>query len=170
MSSPKLVVCMGVSGSGKSTLARALSACLNWPMLEGDDFHSDLNRNHMASGKPLTEEMREPWLASICSGLRARNSDCVLACSALRRSHRDRLRSVGWNTRFLLLELSPDNARARHERRRGHFMPSSLVDSQFEALEWPLGEHDVSRLDARLPVRELVTLALIEMDQATEDR
>lgn len=165
MSSPRLVVCMGVSGCGKSTLAQALSARLGWPMLEADDFHNEANRAHMAAGQPLTEAMREPWLASICSALRARGSNCVLACSALRRSHRARLRALGWQTRFLLLEINPEGARRRLQQRSGHFMPASLVDSQFETLEWPLGEPDVSRLDAQLPLRELVLQSLIELDR-----
>lgn len=165
MSSPRLVVCMGVSGCGKSTLAQALSTRLGWPMLEADNFHNEKNRSHMAAGRPLTEAMREPWLASICSALRARGSDCVLACSALRRAHRARLRALGWQTRFLLLEINPDGARQRLQQRSGHFMPASLVDSQFETLEWPLGEPDVSRLDAQLPLRELVLQSLIELDR-----
>ncbi|MFN7782814.1 MAG: gluconokinase [Lysobacterales bacterium] len=165
-SGPRLVVCMGVSGCGKSTLARALSIRLGWAMLEADDFHNDVNRAHMASGQPLTEAMREPWLASICSALRARGSDCVLACSALRRAHRGRLRALGWQTRFLMLEINPERARERLQQRSGHFMPASLVDSQFETLEWPLGEADVSRIDALMPARELVLQALIELDHA----
>jgi gluconokinase len=154
---------MGVSGCGKSTLARALSIRLGWAMLEADDFHNDANRAHMASGQPLTEAMREPWLASVCSALRARDSDCVLACSALRRAHRARLRALGWRTRFLLLEINPESARERLQQRSGHFMPASLVDSQFETLEWPLGEVDVSRLDARMAPRELLLQALIDI-------
>lgn len=162
-SAPRLVVCMGVSGCGKSSLAQALSTRLGWPMLEADDFHNEANRAQMASGQPLTEAMREPWLASICSALRARSSDCVLACSALRRAHRARLRALGWNTRFLLLEINPEGARQRLQQRSGHFMPASLVDSQFETLEWPLGEADVSRLDARMAPSELLLQALIEI-------
>lgn len=162
-SAPRLVVCMGVSGCGKSTLAQALSKRLGWPMLEADDFHNEANRAQMAAGQPLTDAMREPWLASICSALRARGSDCVLACSALRRAHRARLRAFGWQTRFLLLEINPDGARQRLQQRSGHFMPASLVDSQFETLEWPLGETDVSRLDARMAPRELLLQALIDI-------
>ncbi len=163
MTAPRLVVCMGVSGCGKSTLAQALATRLGWPMLEADDFHNETNRSHMAAGRPLTEAMREPWLASICSALRARGNDCVLACSALRRAHRERLRALGWNTRFLLLEINPEGARQRLQQRSGHFMPASLVDSQFETLEWPLGEADVSRLDARMAPRELLLQALIDI-------
>ncbi len=165
MSGPRLLVCMGVSGCGKSTLAQALAARLDWPLLEADDFHNAANRAHMASGQPLTEAMREPWLASICSALRARSTDCVLACSALRRAHRERLRALSWETRFLLLEIDRDSAARRVEQRRGHFMPPNLIDSQFDTLEWPLGEADVSRLDAQLPLRELVLLSLIELDR-----
>ena len=77
--------------------------------------------------------------------------------------HRARLRALGWQTRFLLLEINPDGARQRLQQRSGHFMPASLVDSQFETLEWPLGEADVSRLDARMAPRELLLQALIEI-------
>jgi gluconokinase len=163
MTAHRLVVCMGVSGCGKSTLAQALATRLDWPMLEADDFHNEANRSHMAAGRPLTETMREPWLASICSALRARSSHCVLACSALRRAHRARLRALDWNTRFLLLEINPEGARQRLQQRSGHFMPASLVDSQFETLEWPLGEADVSRLDARMAPSELLLQALIDI-------
>lgn len=166
MSAPRLVVCMGVSGSGKSTLARALADRLGTDMIEADDFHSDASRARMAAGLALTEAMRDPWLASICSALRARASDCVLACSALRRSHRERLRALGWDTRFLLLEIGPEAARARLRARSQHFMPASLVDSQFDTLEWPLGETDVVRLDALLTPAELLLSALIALEGA----
>ena len=164
MSGPWLVVCMGVSGCGKSSLAQALAARLGWPMLEADDFHNTANRAHMASGRPLTEAMREPWLASIGSALRARASDCVLACSALRRSHRQRLRGLGWRTRFLLLEIDRESAFHRLTQRHDHFMPASLIDSQFDTLEWPLGEADVARLDARCSPQELLLQALLEIE------
>lgn len=161
---PRLLICMGVSGCGKSTLASGLSARLGWPMLEADDFHNDANRALMASGAPLTEAMHAPWLASICSALRARNTDCVLACSGLRRGHRDRLRALGWATRFLLLEISPEGSRQRllHDRDRTRVRG---IERQFETFEWPLGETDVNRLDARLPIKELLLQALIDLDQ-----
>jgi gluconokinase len=158
---------MGVSGCGKSTLAQSLASRLGWPQLEADEFHSEANRAHMAAGKPLSEPMRDPWLASICSALRARSANCVLACSALRRSHRDRLRGLGWDTRFLLLEIGREVAHKRLLARSAHFMPASLVDSQFETLEWPLGEADVVRLDAQLPSDELVLSALISLEGGT---
>lgn len=146
---PRLVVCMGVSGCGKSTVARAVADAFGLSMLEGDDFHPAENRARMASGQPLDDAMREPWIDGIVEALRAgaaAGGDCVLACSALRRAHRQRLREAGYETRFLWLDGAPELLTAWIEAREGHFMPSSLLDSQFAALEPPAGEADVERI------------------------
>ena len=93
LSTPVLVISMGVSGCGKSTLAKHLAKKFGLAFLEADDFHSDENKAHMASGKPLTDAMREPWIASMCDNLRdhrERGESCVLAYSGLRRAHRAR--------------------------------------------------------------------------------
>lgn len=149
MTRPRLIVCMGVSGCGKSTVARAIADAFGLGMLEGDDFHGAENRAWMASGRPLDDAMRGPWIERIVAALRAEAAagrDCVLACSALRRAHRQRLRGAGLETRFLWLDGERDLLAAWMEARDGHFMPQSLLDSQFDALEAPDGEADAVRI------------------------
>lgn len=149
MTRPRLIVCMGVSGCGKSTLARAIADAFGVAMLEGDDFHPAENRARMASGKPLSDAMREPWIDRIVAALRAEAAaghDCVLACSALRRTHRQRLREAGFDTRFLWLDGAAELLTAWMEARDGHFMPASLLDSQFDTLDRPENEPDVTRI------------------------
>ena len=149
MTRPRLIVCMGVSGCGKSTVARAIADSFGVAMLEGDDFHPAENRARMASGKPLTDAMREPWIERIVAALRAEAAaghGCVLACSALRRTHRQRLREAGLDTRFLWLDGTAELLTAWMEARAGHFMPASLLESQFEALEPPVDEADAERI------------------------
>lgn len=147
---PALVVCMGVSACGKSTVARAIAAETGIHLLEADDFHSAQNRAHMAAGQALDETMRAPWIASICEALReksAQGAHCVLACSALHRSHRQLFRETGFRTLFLFLDGSREMIAAWMRQRDGHFMPVGLLNSQFETLESPLGEPDVKRID-----------------------
>lgn len=163
---------MGVSGSGKSTLAAALAARLGWPMLEADDFHSAANRAHMAAGRPLDDSQREPWIASICHALHTRRSNCVLAYSGLRAQHRQRFRELGYRCTFLLLELGRDRLRQRLLQRllqrHGHYMPVTLLDSQFDALQLPVNEADVVRLDGNLPPDELLLRALVEIEAVSQ--
>ena len=149
MTRARLIVCMGVSGCGKSTLARAIAETFGLRFLEADDFHGAENRAWMASGRPLTDAMREPWIDRIVAALgaeAAQGHDCVLACSALRRAHRERLRTAGLATRFLFLDGDRELLSAWLRDRDGHFMPPELLDSQFQTLEPPVGEADVTRI------------------------
>lgn len=148
--SPALVVCMGVSGCGKTTVARTIATEAGIHFLEADDFHSPQNKAHMAAGKALDETMRAPWIESICRALReksAQGEHCVLACSALRRSHRQLFRETGFRTLFLFLDGSREMISEWMRQRDDHFMPVGLLDSQFKTLESPLGEKDVNRID-----------------------
>lgn len=147
MSASFHLVVMGVSGSGKTTLARALAQA--WPatFLDADDFHSQEARAHMAAGRPLTDAMRAPWVERIAAELRRRveaGERVALAFSGLRRAHRQRLREAGLPLRFLYLEGEPALVAERMRGRRGHYMPLSLLDSQYAALEAPEGEPDVA--------------------------
>jgi gluconokinase len=151
------VVVMGVSGSGKTTVGLRLAAALDARFIDGDDLHTDAARAKMKSGHPLTDEDRWPWLDRIGAAL-ANGQRAVVACSALRRAYRDRLRAAtGPQLRFVYLEATPDEMRARVAGRIGHYMPASLVDSQFAALEPPVDEADVitaradADLDAEIP-------------------
>ena len=132
-----VAVVMGVSGSGKTTLARALAAAWTATFLDADAFHSDEARAWMGSGRPLTDAMRVPWVERIAAELRRRvaaGERVTLAFSGLRRGHRDRLRATGLPMRFLFLEGDASLVAERMRARRGHYMPVSLLDSQFDAL------------------------------------
>lgn len=147
---PVLVVVMGVSGCGKSTLAAGLAAAFGFRLLEADDFHPPANKARMARGEPLTDAMREPWIAAMCDALRERRrrgESCVLAYSGLRRAHRQRFRELGYPTLFIHLAGDRELIRSRMRTRIGHFAPASLLDSQLEALETPTGEPDIIVVD-----------------------
>lgn len=166
--SPSLVICMGVSGCGKSTLARELARRLDWPFVEGDTFHGAENRAHMAGGKPLTDAMREPWIGRICDHLateRRRGRSVVLAYSGLRRAQRQRFRELGFRTLFLHLEAEPEVIAGRVAAREGHYMPVSLLDSQFADLQDTTGEADVVPLPSDPPFPDV----LAEADRRVRD-
>ncbi|TDK22974.1 gluconokinase [Luteimonas aestuarii] len=149
MSAPRVAVVMGVSGSGKTTLARNLSDA--WPavFLDADDFHDDAAKARMASGRPLTDAMRVPWVVRVADAIVAHagvGDRVVLAFSGLRRAHRDVLRGSGLPLRFLHLHGDRALIAARMQARRGHYMPAALLDSQFDALERTDAEADVVML------------------------
>jgi gluconokinase len=134
MGSP--IVVMGVSGSGKSTVGAALAQRTRVPFADADDFHPPANIQKMTSGQPLTDDDRYPWLEAIGEWLGARCADGgVMSCSALKRSYRDRLRRHCPQVIFLHLAGSPEVIGRRQASRPGHFMPASLLASQFETLE-----------------------------------
>ncbi len=140
-SSPLAVIVMGVSGSGKSTLGRRLADALRAPFLEGDDHHDVAAVAKMREGRPLTDEDRRPWLDRLGTALGeavAREGIAVAACSALKRAYRDRLaRAVAAPCGFVLLDGDPPELLRRLRGRSGHYMPSSLLQSQLETLERP---------------------------------
>ena len=158
---------MGVSGSGKTTFGKALAQALELPFFDGDDFHSPEARAKMAAGHPITDADRAPWLDRIGAALAdagAHPSGAVIACSALRRAYRDRLRgAVGRELRFVFLDGDKALMRKRVADRRGHYMPASLIDSQFATLERPDGEADVVTIAADGAVEELLAKALREL-------
>ena len=148
-----IYVIMGVAGSGKTTIGELLAHALGIPFLEGDDLHPRANIERMAHGIPLTDEDRRPWLLAIAQRLREAEqsgSGLVVTCSALKRSYRDLLRSHGAaETRFVYLRGSEPTIAERLARRRGHFMPASLLESQFAALEEPGDDEHASVFDIR---------------------
>ncbi len=135
---------MGVSGSGKSTVGAALSRRLDIPFADADAFHPAANITKMSAGTPLDDDDRYPWLAAVGQWL-ADHDRGVMSCSALKRRYRDQLRSHRPTIEFLHLTGSPKLIDHRQAERAGHFMPSSLLESQFTALE-PLdfGEHGLA--------------------------
>lgn len=145
---------MGVAGCGKSTLAAAVAERLGREWLEGDLFHSEPNRRKMAQGEPLNDQDRAGWLANLCEQLRQRPG-VLLACSALKRAYRDQLRQASPGLHFAFLDISRPEAGRRVATRAAHFFATGLVDSQFDALESPVGEPGVLHLHARQPLGEL---------------
>jgi gluconokinase len=129
------IVVMGVSGSGKSTVGAALAQRLRVPFADGDDFHPSANIVKMTAGQPLDDDDRYPWLERIGDWLAANSGGGVMSCSALKRKYRDQLRRHCANVTFLHLSGSPEVIARRQGSRPGHFMPASLMASQFATLE-----------------------------------
>jgi gluconokinase len=131
-----LVVVMGVSGSGKSTVGAALAQRLRVPFADADDFHPAANIEKMTAGKPLDDHDRHPWLESIGEWLAAHEGrGGVMSCSALKRRYRDQIRHHSHEVEFLHLHGTPEVITHRQASRPGHFMPASLLHSQFATLE-----------------------------------
>ncbi|MGE0502401.1 MAG: gluconokinase [Rhizobiaceae bacterium] len=154
---------MGVSGSGKSVVGIALAEALGASFVEGDQLHPPRNVDLMARGIALVDDDRWGWLDTVGAAIArqfARGELVVGACSALKRSYRDRLRSLNPGLVFIHLAVDADTARLRVHGRRGHFMPASLVESQFAALERPQADEAALTLDASRPVDQLVADAL----------
>jgi gluconokinase len=134
MASP--IVVMGVSGSGKSTVGAALAQRLRMPFADADDFHPPANIAKMTAGEPLDDNDRYPWLEAIGEWLAQHCGDGgVMSCSALKRKYRDQLRHHSRTVEFLHLEGGRDLIERRQASRPGHFMPASLLASQFATLE-----------------------------------
>jgi gluconokinase len=133
MASP--IVVMGVSGSGKSTVGAALAQRLRVPFADADDFHPPANIAKMTAGHALNDDDRYPWLEAIGDWLAQHSDGAVISCSALKRKYRDQLRRHCPDLEFLHLSGTPEVIGRRQASRPGHFMPASLLASQFQTLE-----------------------------------
>jgi len=134
--SAPLICVMGVSAAGKSTVGIALAETLGVPFVDADSLHSDANRTKMNAGTPLTDDDRWPWLDAVGGAfVAAADTGLVMACSALRRVYRDRIRSVSPDAVFVHLTGSRELLTSRASARTDHFMPASLLDSQLDTLE-----------------------------------
>lgn len=156
------VVVMGVSGCGKSTVGAALAARLGVPFVEGDTLHPPRNVALMAAGTPLTDADRAEWLATIATRIadaRRAGSGLVVACSALKRAYRDRLRAADASLRFVHLHGDAALLRERLGARRGHYMPASLLQSQLDTLEPPQADEHAAVFDITLPAPAIAAAA-----------
>jgi gluconokinase len=147
---------MGVSGSGKTTVGMALAAALGMRFVDADDLHPAANVEKMTAGIPLTDADRWPWLDAV--GAVLGQGDVVVACSALRRSYRDRLRTAAPDLALVYLHGERDLLAERMQR-PGHFMPVTLLDSQLETLEPPTFDERPLAFDVAEPVDDIVTAA-----------
>lgn len=167
-SDTNLIILMGVSGSGKSSIAKALADHYGYEYLDGDDFHSQDARDRMASGQPLTDAMRLPWVIRMRDYFRDaahKQQHSTLAFSGLKRVHRDELRKAGLKTIFIFLHSDKDTIQTRVNKRAGHFMAPSLVDSQFDSLEDPSHEADVFQIDVHGSLDQVLAQAIYVIDR-----
>lgn len=161
------VVVMGVTGCGKSTCATAIANAIKGRFCDGDSLHSPDCVEKMRRGIPLNDTDRWPWFSRIAAFLNADSSSAVVACSALKKTYRDFLRREVPDVRFVFLDASCKTVAARVSQRQGHYMPASLVDSQFAALEPPLNEPRVTIVSADAPVAEIVSSVLVSIGANT---
>lgn len=159
------LIVMGVSASGKTTVGSLLSKRLGWDFFDGDDYHSPGNIAKMASGAPLTDEDRAPWLAhlhDLLSGSLRAGRHPILACSALKQRYRDALQMGNPGLRIIYLKGSYDLILARMRERPGHYMKPEMLRSQFDALEEPA---DAWVADVSRPPKKIVEDILAWMEQ-----
>lgn len=158
------IILMGVSGCGKSSVGAALAQRLGAKFIDGDDLHPRANIEKMAGGQPLDDGDRAPWLERLSDAafsLGNKQETGIIVCSALRRCYRDRLRQGNERLRFVFLDGPFEQILARMQARAGHFMPTSLLQSQFAALERPgADEPDVVHVDVSAPFDEVVDRCL----------
>lgn len=153
------VVLMGVSGCGKSTVGEGLAARLGWRFVEGDSLHPHENVAKMAAGQPLDDDDRAGWLltlAALLAQAREAGQGLVISCSALKRAYRDQLRAGDPQALFVHLDGSRDVIAARIASRTHMYMPASLLDSQFAALEVPQSDEQALALSVLQPPAELI--------------
>ncbi len=160
-----VIIVMGVSGCGKSSVGAALADRLGGTYVDADDLHSAENVAHMASGKPLTDDMRWPWLDRCVTEMNRLRADApaVLACSALKKVYRDHLRNGIAGLQFVYLDAKRDLVLDRMSKREGHYMPVSLLDSQFATLEVPEPTEGVIAVTIDQTIEGIVSDALKEI-------
>lgn len=160
-SGPRIIV-MGVAGAGKTTVGIALAEHLGVPFVDADDLHSPENIAKMSSGVALTDDDRRPWLRAVGIELGRHPTGAVVACSALTRAYRDRIRDECPHARFVLLTADRTTLLERMSSRSGHYMPVSLLDSQLDLLQ-PLAPDESGAVsDATAPIGHIIADALRE--------
>jgi len=163
---------MGVSGCGKTTAALNLHNALGWPVAEADDFHPGANIDKMSRGVALTDEDRWPWLKSMRDWMSERATEdvkTIVTCSALKRSYRDLLSGARGRVFFIHLLAQPEELQERMAHREGHFMPPSLLPSQFAALEPLSDDEDGVTVVSRATPEETFEAILAALEHASVD-
>lgn len=166
------LVLMGVAGCGKTTAAQNLHHDLGWPVAEADEFHPAANIAKMSAGTPLTDEDRWPWLESLRDWMSARAAEgtrTIVTCSALKRAYRDLLGGADGRVFFIHLVAEQDELADRMEHREGHFMPSTLLPSQFATLEPLAPEEDGVTVVSRPTPEETLEAILAALENASPE-
>lgn len=159
---------MGVSGSGKSTLGPELALALGVAFIEGDTLHPEANVAKMRAGIPLDDRDRRPFLENVADAILAANGGVVVSCSALKRSYRDLIRARAGPVTFAWQKVERAELAARLTRRRGHYMPASLLDSQLAALEPPGPDEHAIVLDGAASTAAQVAHVLAALGESPE--
>lgn len=155
----KKIVIMGVAGCGKTTVGEKLAEATGFRFIDGDALHPAANIDKMTRGIPLDDADRWPWLDQVGGALAASEGSLIIGCSALKRAYRDRIRSrAGKDTTFVHLSGSRALIGERMRSREGHFMPESLLDSQFATLEAPGADEDAVTVNIGSPLAETVAM------------
>lgn len=166
------ILVMGVCGVGKSTIASGLAATLGGQLIEADDHHSAGNVRSMSEGRPLTDDQRWPWLAAVAEAAaearRETKGPVVIACSALKRTYRDRLRDALGPFPIIHLFGPAALLRQRLKARRSHFMPPALLDSQLAVLEPPGADEEAFAFSVELSPDDIVTEVLLGLGAAEQ--
>lgn len=166
--SNSIIIVMGVSGCGKSTIAALIGEALSITFLDADDLHPPENKQLMSAGIALSDENRFPWLHTVrdyainCS---SKNESCVIACSALKRAYRDVLNQAP-NVCYVFLDGPRSLIHQRMVKRSGHFMPETLLDSQFEALERPHNKENVVTISIDSGAKHIAQEAIAALRRA----
>lgn len=158
---------MGVSGCGKTTIGEGLSARTGFPFYDADNFHPKENVEKMRAGTPLTDEDRRPWLENIHRFVKEKieSQDIIVVCSALKKVYREILsQGIEIHCKWILLDGDYDTVLQRLKERTGHFMPATLLRSQFDALETPA---DAIAIDIRQTPDKMIDLILSKMEEPT---
>jgi len=166
MTGPQVIVLMGVSGSGKTTLGVALSKALGWPFRDGDSFHPPANIAKMSGGVPLTDEDRRPWLEAIGRWIDAQieaGGFAIVSCSALKRAYREIVIGARAGVQLVYLKGDRQLIASRLLERKQHFMPPSLLASQFATLEEPDRAEGAVTVPIALPPACVVRRILAEL-------
>ena len=166
---PTMLLLMGVSGVGKTSTVQRLARTLGWAFRDADEFHPAANIAKMRQGQPLTDEDRWPWLAAIGSWLDEKRADggkAIVTCSALRRTYREMLLAGRPEVKLVFLKGSKALIADRLSRRSGHFMPPTLLDSQFSTLEEPRRDERALVVDVSLPPNRIVAHIVRFVDPA----
>jgi gluconokinase len=164
---PIVLVLMGVSGCGKTSIAAILAGRLGWPFEEGDALHPPANVDKMKAGHPLTDEDRAPWLAKVADWVDERlaaGQNGLMTCSALKRSYREAIGRRRSGVMFVYLAGSRETIAARLAARLGHFMPPSLLASQFADLEEPAADEPAIRVDIGPPPSVIAQTIIERLD------
>ncbi|MDO4697729.1 MAG: gluconokinase [Pasteurellaceae bacterium] len=164
MSKGKAFILMGVSSTGKTSVGTAVAQQLGLKLIDGDDLHPRANIVKMASGFPLNDQDRTPWLERIndaAFSLESKSETGIIVCSALKKKYRDQIRRGNQNIHFLFLNGSFELVLERMKARKGHFMKAEMLKSQFDTLEIPTAEeNDVTFIDIDHCFEEVVSLCV----------